>query len=201
LSALAPPPSLFRRHLWRWLVPLVLVVVFASVLSTYRAIYAGRLAALRAQISSEEKDLERLGSERADLDALVDRARAGKTGIETLYEDTFSTERERFTSVLREVRELAERSGLRVESFSYPTEAIEDFGLIERQIVFNVEGSYDQLRRFVNFMELADNFVVLRNVDASEGRSGLRIHLELSTLFAASPVVESTAGRQSAGGL
>ena len=70
--------------------------------------------------------------------------------------------------------------------FQYPGEALEEFDLVRRSIVFSVEGSYQQLRRFIHSLERSDQFLILDEVGASdrgdEG-SNLRVRLRVSTLF------------------
>jgi hypothetical protein len=71
------------------------------------------------------------------------------------------------------------------------------YGLVRRSIVFTVNGTYEELRRFVNFLELSDNFVTLEDVGLSERGSGgdLRIALRLSILVLAEGVDPSRLAR------
>ena len=176
--------DLWKRHGLTWVVPLLLVLVNVSVLSTYRALYAGRVAAIKSQAEQEEQgELADMRSQREQLERVVGRARSSRDGITRLYGQVFATESERFTGVVREVKELAERAGLRPDSIGYPERSIEEHDLIKRSIVFSVEGTYGDLRRFINFLELSDHFVALERIEVAQGAPQLRISLELTTLF------------------
>ena len=86
--------------------------------------------------------------------------------------------------MIREVKELASNSGLQpAESISYPEESIEDYGLTKRSLVFSVQGSYAQLRRFINLLELSETFVVLEQINVSGVSPNLTVSLRISTLF------------------
>jgi Tfp pilus assembly protein PilO len=176
--------ELLRERPLAWSVPLVLLVVNLLLLSTYRAIYSGRVVALESQIESEEGELDELRELSSKVQDKVLTARQAQEGIESLYRETFATEEERLTSLIREVRQLAIQAGLRPDSISYPQERIEDFGLYERSINFDVEGSYEAVRRFINFLELSDSFLVLHRLSLNQSsQQEVRIALSLSTLF------------------
>ncbi|REJ81823.1 MAG: hypothetical protein DWQ36_05255 [Acidobacteria bacterium] len=176
--------ELLRERPWAWSVPLALLLLNLMLLSTYRALYSGRVTGLESQIESEREELAELSRLAEQVEAKVVGARQARDGIEDLYDDTFATEQERFTAIVREVRDLAVRAGLRPDAMSYPEQEIEEFGLYERSINFDVEGSYDALRRLINFIELSDSFLVLRRLGVNQTRDQqVRISLSLSTLF------------------
>ena len=64
---------------------------------------------------------------------------------------------------------------------------MEDHGLVRRNVNFGVTGTYDQLRTFINFLELTDQFLTLESVNlgggAAERDPRLRIRLSLATYF------------------
>ena len=73
------------------------------------------------------------------------------------------------------------------QAINYPEEEIADFHLVERSFVFTVEGTYQQLRTFINFLELSPSFLILKEVTvtpASTTSNRLVLNLELATLFA-----------------
>ena len=104
---------------------------------------------------------------REELEAYVDDASRSRDGIYELYRESFSTERERLTDMLRHVKDLASTAGLRPDTFSYPEEQLESFDLVRKRVVFSVEGGYNDLRRFINMLELSEQFVTLDR-DAGE---------------------------------
>ncbi len=57
-------------------------------------------------------------------------------------------------------------------SITYPEEQIQQYGLIKRSFIFSVEGTYADLRKFINLLELSDSFLTLE--DASLAEEGAR---------------------------
>jgi hypothetical protein len=139
-------------------------------------------------MESVREQLKPLEQQRTVLERRLQRARAAETAVQRLYADRFSTRSERLTRVMKEVRTLARQAGLNPKSISYPQQDIEDYGLVKRSFVFQVGGTYAELRQFLNLLELTDSFLTLEAVTLSEesGDEGpeLQMNLTLSTLFA-----------------
>jgi Tfp pilus assembly protein PilO len=178
----------------RWALPLALLLVGVAVLGWYQLAFADRVGVLRAEVDRETAELEQLRIRRQGLEELVARAERSRDGVRELYDVRFATESERITEFIREVKELAERAGLRPSSFSYPDVALEDYGLIERSVVFSVDGGYRELRQFVNFLELTDSFVILRSIQVRGNSSELGLSLQLATLFSGRDAGERAPG-------
>jgi hypothetical protein len=174
----------FRRYWKLWVPALVLVVVNLAILVTYEVAFASDVDQLRDEVAAERSRVELLSAQRTELAELVLGARRSRAGIEHLYRSNFGTERERFTDWIREVKELAEQSGLAPSSISYPREELVTYGLLKRSFDFPISGSYSSLRQFINLLELTESFVVLEGVTMNESEPELRISLSLSTLFA-----------------
>jgi len=176
---------IWRRRLVVWVPALLFFLLNLGLFSTYRLVYAGRVESLRGSLERQEERLAELERRSAELTARAAAARRSRLGVEALYRERLSTERNRFTAVTAEIRELARRAALEPAAMSYPSEEIEDYGLVKRYFTFNVEGTYVELRRFINFLELTPTFVTLEEVELSEGEGPrLRIRLKLSTYFA-----------------
>lgn len=176
---------LFRRHLWLWALPLVLVV--ANVAWT---LAFGSGARLRA--ADLESRLERARDEHAETTTRFDERERiwiamveNRQRLEELLDGRLSTQRNRFTAIVSELRQLANRTGLEPASVSYPDESLEAYGLVRTSFVFSVEGSYSDLRAFLHLLDLSPSFLVVDQLTVVEdGRGTLRISLRLSTLFA-----------------
>ena len=108
--------------------------------------------------------------------------------MQELYDERFSTRSERLTRFTAEVKSLARKAGLNPRSLSYPEQAIESYGLVKRSSIFAVQGTYQELRQFLNLMELSDSFLTLESISLSEANEEqgpeLRMSLKISTLFA-----------------
>lgn len=177
--------AIWRRRLAVWVPALVFFAANLALFSTYRLVYAGRVESLRGTLEERQERQAELGERSQELTRRVARARASRLGMDELYRERLSTQRGRFTAVTAEIRDLARRAGLEPSAMTYPTEEIEGYGLTKRYFTFNVQGTYVELRRFVNFLELTPSFVTLEEVTLAGGEGAqLGIRLQLSTLFA-----------------
>ncbi len=191
--------TMWRRRLGSWLPALLFFLLNVGAHMVYRLSYADETAGLESRIATREGELASLSQRRAELDALVTQARLNQEQIEELYRERFSTRRRRLTKITAEIRQLAGQAGLEPQSISYPEEEVDGYSLVERSFVFSVEGSYQQLRRFVNFLELSPSFLALRRVSLV-GTSGgseelLRMNLTMSTLFVRDDALPPVRGR------
>jgi len=171
------------RRAWAWALPLALVV---ANLAWLLALGSGG----RVRQAELDRRLQRAQSERRDaVDRLAERERLwiaaaeNRDRVERLDRESFASERARFTDTVRELKDLAARAGLDPGSISYPSEALEEFGLSRRSFVFAVDGSYNALRTFLHLVELSPSFLVVEQIDVGDGRGGLAVRLRLSTLF------------------
>ncbi len=178
---------LLRNHPWTWGLPLGLLIISLAIFAFYQIAYAGRVEALQDRFESEQAELEARSTQRQALTSYLDRVKASRGGIRSLYLDHFQTAAERQTTVQAEVLKLALAAGLDPSSYSYPLEAVGDFELREMGINFRVEGTYEQLRNFINLIELSDQFLTLRQVKLNTSGGGssprLSISVAASTVF------------------
>ena len=106
--------------------------------------------------------------------------------MQRFYGEWLTGEDVRLTKVIAEVKDLARRASVEPSVINYPEEQLEEQGLVKRSLVFSVDGTYMALRRFINFLEVTDLFLVLDEVRLSEGGDSgfsLRISLKISTYF------------------
>ena len=114
-----------KRH-WGWVTPLVIVVLCSMLLSTYRAVYSGRVSQLEEAVTEQRAESERQSIYAQALEAAGRELEAGVEGIDALYEEVFSSESERFTALIREIKDLAQRSGLEPRNIQYPEQLLAD---------------------------------------------------------------------------
>lgn len=190
--------EVWRRRLGVWLPALLFLVLNVLALLFFRLNYAGESAGLERRVLDKETQLAQLIGERELLEQQVEQAELNQARIEELYRGRLATRRQRVTQITDEVKNLARQAGLSPQALNYPEEPIGEFDLVERSFVFTVEGTYQQLRTFINFLELSPSFLILKEVELSPGVSGasqLRINLKLATLFSeeeAAPLVEAS---------
>ncbi len=202
------PAEIWRQRLWVWVPALVFFLANATAYTIYRFGFADRVASLQEDLKDQRERLDPLDARRQKLQALLASSKRTDQEIRKLYAESFSTRRARLTNINTEVKTLARKAGLDPRSFSYPEEQIQQYGLIKRSFIFSVEGSYINLRKFINLLELSDSFLTLESINLTPGtserqgrsragvpapapsspeNSELRISLTLSTLFARDP--------------
>jgi Tfp pilus assembly protein PilO len=167
---------------------LALVLANAVVLIVHPGRTGAGFADMEKALASESHALQALGDKEKAIAAVLEDARSSRQALAVLYRDRFSTQAERLTQLITEVKRLAQRAGLEPKSISYPEETLDDYGLVRMSLVFGVEGSYPQLRMLVNLLEHSDLFLVLKRVALNNSNSStLGINLELSTFFVREP--------------
>ena len=179
--------DVWRERWTLWLPALLFLALNLGLLSAYRLVFAGQAKLLSGWLERDGQELRRLEVERARLEELVRSASVNQERIERFYSERLSTESERLTKIIAEVKDLARRAEVEPSAINYPGEEFEEYDLLKRSIVFSVEGTYVGLRRFINFLELSESFLTLEEVRLSEGSDGgpkLRINLKVYTLFA-----------------
>ncbi|HYN21554.1 MAG TPA: hypothetical protein VE078_11385 [Thermoanaerobaculia bacterium] len=180
--------EIWRLRVWVWLPALLFFLANAAAFSIYRFGYADQVKSLEADLGEIQQQLQPLSLRRRELEGRLVRARSAEAAVRQLYSDRFSTRSQRLTAVTAEVKSLARKAGLNPRSLNYPEQAIENFGLVKRSFLFSVEGTYVELRQFLNLLELTDSFLTLEAVtlgeESTEQGPELRINLAISTMFA-----------------
>jgi cell division protein FtsB len=185
------PGEIWRQRLWVWLPALLFFLANAAAFSVYRFGYAGRVESLENRLDAQQAEMRRLEARRRELETLVARVRTNDLQVRQLYAERLSTRSRRLTGITAEIKELAGRAGLRPRAISYPEEEIEEHGLVKRSFTFAVDGTYAELRRFINLLELSPSFLAVDEISAAdageEGGPELKINMTISTLFATEP--------------
>lgn len=184
--------DLWRRSLRLWLIPVVFCLLNLIALSVYHLRFAGDVEGLEERYQSRTNQLNAYRAESRQIADFLARADDQQEKFDVLYGEHFQMEGERFTRAISEVKRLAREAGLGPTAFNYPRADLGRTGLISRSIHFSAEGTYRQLRTFINFLELSDQFLTLESIALSEssntGRDPtLRIRLHISTVFVGSP--------------
>jgi Tfp pilus assembly protein PilO len=180
--------EIWRLRLWVWVPALLFFLANAVAFSVYRFGYADQVQSLEADLGEAQKELQPQTVRRKELERLIQRANAAEVAVGQLYDQEFSTRSQRLTRVTTEVKSLARKAGLNPRTLSYPQEVIEDYGLVKRSFIFPVDGTYLELRQFLNLLEHSESFLTLESVTLSEANQEqgpeLRMNLKISTLFA-----------------
>ena len=180
----------WRRMVKIWLPGLILLVFNLAILSTYRVLLAGQTQISASRVDRMSQDLEELESYRSALEEVIDRAETNRARMDEFYSGWLSSEADRLTQVIGEVKSMAQQSGVKTSGLRYPEEVIEEVDLVRRRIEFSAEGSYEAMRRFIHSLERSDQFLVLEDIgvnDSGDGSSAIRVRFAVSTLFLGGP--------------
>lgn len=175
----------WRERLWWWLPALVVLILNLFAFVWFQAVYSGAARRVDQQLEKRGVELREIQETLGRQHEVLERVRINQQQVKNFYASRLSTREERLTSILREVRDLASTAGLEPSVVDYPEDQLTEFGLEKRWVNFGVTGSYVQLRRFINLLEMSDSFLTLEDVNLN-GRAEdaeLRISLRISTLF------------------
>jgi hypothetical protein len=181
-------PGIFRRRLWLWLPPALVLAFAVFFLARFWATGRTVGGSLDRRLAAASAARDTAVAEEKHLAELTRAADANRADIERLYSERFSTESGRFTDLIREIKRLAEHAGLDPREIGYPEELLDGFDLERRSFQFTVEGSYANLRMFLYLLEFSPSFVTVDEIRVGERTGkGVRVELKLSTFFARTP--------------
>ena len=179
-----------------WREKRVLLIVLGILLAantvfffTYRVQYENRLRELDKRLDQAKGQLDEARRARAGAEQQLAAYRKVEKDIRKIYEVEWSTENQRLTSFIGEVMHLGTVSQLVPRSYSFTGSAtkgpkIPGVNAIEVGVAFPVEGTYQQIRRLINLLELSDQFVIIDQVSLSSGQGeNLNMTIRVKTLF------------------
>src|ERR1700687_2757129 len=159
---------IWREHRLLLGVLAALLVANAIFFFTYRVQYEARLQALDARLQQAEDDLQRARNKRISAEQQVTSYRQVQTDLQTLYNDRWATEPQRLTRLYAEIKKLAAASQIMMpRTFSFSRSEDREMqrsggvGTVTVTIVFTAQGTYQQLRRLINQLELSNQFVII----------------------------------------
>ena len=169
--------DIWRQRAWVWASALAFLAINCIGLLVYRVGYSDRVNSLQLDLRDQAARLNAARADRLRLEDLQRQARINRERVLQLYDDHFSTRRRRLTGITAEVKDLARRSGLVPRALAYPEEQIQQYELVKRSFVFTVDGTYADLRKFVNLLELSDSFLTIENAALNEEHGSRRAAL------------------------
>lgn len=178
--------EIWRQRLWIWVPALLFFLANVVAFAVYTVGYGGRLDALDETLATQEQTLKTLKTDQHAAEAMLTRVRTNEQQVAQLYAERLSTRSRRLTGITAEVQSMAQKAGLIPRTVTYPERDIEEFGLIQRSFIFTVQGTYAELRKFINLIEASRSFLSIDEVRVSGNADNqeLDISLEISTLFA-----------------
>lgn len=180
---------------------IILGVLFAAnviFFMTYRVQYQSRLDEMDERLAQVEGQLAQSRKARAEAEQSLLAYRKVENEVQTILDEQWSTQPRRLTIFIEEVKRLAEASNAVPKTLSFSQSDVEATGTRRRGaanagarevgISFNVEATYNEVRRMINLFELSNQFVIIDQIGLSEGGANrLSLNLKLKTLFREEP--------------
>ena len=171
---------------------------------TYRVQYEARLQDLESDLHQQENRLSEARTARVGAERQYAAYRRTEHDLQVLYNERFATQEQRLIALINEVKRLAVASELVPKTYSFTQIDVKkggpESGVGANTVVvtFAVQGTYAQLRRLINLLELSGQFIIIDSVGLSSGNndSTLNINLRLKTLFRETPPVTPPFARQ-----
>jgi hypothetical protein len=186
-----------------WREKRVLLIVLGLLLAanlvfflTYRVQYQSRLTDLDERLAEVESRVAQTRAARVRVEQQYRGYKQVEADVRKIYNDYWGTQSERLTPMISEVKRLTTASSLVPASISFDQTEIEvktasdrrvrreSIGATEVGISFGVTGTYEQVRRLINLLELSRQFVIIDQLGlaAGEGET-LNFNIHMKTLF------------------
>jgi len=169
---------------------------------TYRVQYVSRLQDLDARQAQAAARLDQARHARITTEQQLAAYKKVQNDLQVLYNERWSTAMQRLTALIDEVRRLAAASHLEPPSYQFSSGETKNSNVVSNtkgsigtttvEIAFTVQGTYEQVRRLINMLELSDQFVIIDGIsltsspNASANASAektLTLNIRLKTLF------------------
>lgn len=175
----------------------VLLAANTAFFFTYRVRYQNRLDSLQQRLADSESKLRQARSARLTADRRYASYRKVERDVQFIYDQKWATQGERLTAVIGEIKKLAVASELIPRSYTFTSieaKVVDATGKAQRRapsldatevgIAYGVEGTYEQVRRLINLLELSDQFVIIDAISlSSQSGETLQVNLHVKTLF------------------
>ena len=186
-----------------WAEKRTLLIILGLVLAaniafffTYRVQYQSRLDELDTRLETSEKALQDARTARLTAERQLQAYRKTEQDVALVLNEHWSTQTRRFTPLVAEVKRLAIASSLIPDAYSFAhdeTKSVaipgagkkDSLGATEVTMSFTVLGTYQQVRRLINLLELSQQFVIIDSIQlaAAQQDQTLTLNLRLKTLF------------------
>ncbi|HYR28266.1 MAG TPA: hypothetical protein VEU30_07345 [Thermoanaerobaculia bacterium] len=163
---------------------------------TYRVQYQSRLDDLDERLQQAEGRLNQTRAARVKAEQTYRSYKQIEADVAKIYNEYWSTQNARLTGMIAEVKRLTVASSLVPTSVAYQRSEVqakasrgqraskESIGATEVGIAFGVSGSYEQIRRLINLLELSRQFVIIDQIGLTQGDGNtLQFNLHIKTLF------------------
>ena len=175
----------------------LLLLANAIFFFTYRVQYVSRLQDLATRQEQAEAQLDQARNARVTAEQQLAAYKKVQADLQMLYNERWSTPMLRLTALIDEVKRLAAASHLQPPSYSFTNSESKQvstapstkgsIGTNTVGIAFTVQGTYEQVRRLINLLELSDQFVIIDSIGLGANGTAadkvLTLNIRLKTLF------------------
>ena len=172
----------------RWFLAAIGAFLIANIafFVTYRVRYQERLRALDETKQEANRGLDTARRARVEVERQLAGFQQVRDNIDTVHQEHFSTSDRRLPAIITELRSMSSKAGLQLTSISYDVDQQKkELDTVSMSIAFSVVGSYDQIRRLINMIELSEQFVIIDEVSLNNNDlpNQLTMSIRLKTLF------------------
>jgi hypothetical protein len=187
-------PAIWREKRLLLIVLGILLLANTIFFFTYRVQYENRLESLDERLAESKQRLAQAQAARLSAERRYATYRRIETDVQEVYERHWSTQAERLAPLIIEIKRLAVASQLVPKTYSFTQiDATADAKLGLKPaatgakaigITYTVSGTYEQVRRLINLLELSQQFVIVNSMTlSSSADKELTLNLQLKTLF------------------
>jgi Tfp pilus assembly protein PilO len=136
-------------------------------------------------------------TEVARLREHYNRVMEGRANLDKFYADVLSTKQERLISFQKEIRDIANKFHINLETITYPREEYPKDKVTKFTATMPLTGSYEGLREFIDTVEKSENFIVIEGIQLANSKEGgviLSMSIQLSTYFVDPDIREPDTG-------
>lgn len=175
----------------------LLVVANTAFFFTYRVRYKNRIDSLEQRLADSQAKLADARTARLTAERRYASYRKVERDVQFIYDQKWATQAERLTAVIAEIKKLAMASELVPRSYTFTNVEAKvadassrsgrrapSLDATEVGISYGVEGTYEQVRRLINLLELSDQFIIVDAITlSSQSGETLQVNLHVKTLF------------------
>jgi len=130
-----------------------------------------RYGQLRSEVRAQKQQLQILHTRLA-------RLQQGQKDLKHLYSQVLTPKRTGVTDIRLELETLLSSLQIQKQDFSYRYQIIKDMDLQQFTLGVPVQGSYRNIRQFINSIERSNHFLILERVNLSSEQSDQQLNLD-----------------------
>ncbi len=170
-----------RRRLL-WVLAGVLVIDAGLLYFNYRSTGPGpRAMRMRAEELRQQHRVA--GAEVKRVTAIRDQLPQVQKQCDRFYSEELLDAGNGYSTVTSDLSRIAAKAGLRASAVTFKQRELEKRGVTEVDITTAVEGDYASLVRFINEIEISENFYLLDSLMLTSAGGNLKLSLQMRTYF------------------